>query len=128
MPGMKIHCSDCLELMGEEFPEVHRWLDQYAKDLPTPIFFDYHRSLLHNSYGLAIIRARWGEKAYEAGRIHLARDYDDCCLINRLRDRVAAAVMWFNNIENMEMMLIPSYMAAWEESLMAMLEDKDEDI
>ena len=68
---MKIHCHDCCELLGGEFAEVHRFLDQYAKDLPPPVFFDYHRSLLHNSYGLAVIRARWERKHMRPGEFIL---------------------------------------------------------
>lgn len=129
MPGMKVHCTDCRKLLGEEFPEVHRWLDQYVKDFPPPVFFDYHRSLVHNSYGLTIVRAEWGQKAYEAARLHLARDFDDNATIERLPKLVDRAVMWFNDVENMELTLIPSYMTAWKESLMAMLEEnKDDDI
>jgi hypothetical protein len=127
MPGSDVHCKDCKELLGETFGEVHAFLDQYTKELPPPLFYDYHRSLLHNSYGLAVIRARWGERAYEAGRIHLSRDYDDTCPVDKLLDRAPVAIMWFNDLDNMECHIKPYYMASWEESLVSMMEDTPEE-
>lgn len=132
MSYVEVHCKDCLALLGEEFREVHRWLDSYAKDFPPPVFYDYHRTLLHNSYGLEIIRTRWGEKAYEAGKLHLARDYDDCAPIERLPQLVDKAVVWFNNPENMELMFKPYYMSSWEECLVGLAtgerNDEDDDV
>lgn len=128
MSRIEVHRRDCQELLGEEFPEIHRWLDQYAKDFPPPVFYDYHRTLLHNSYGLAIIRAQWGEKAYEAGKLHLARDYDDSTPVERLPQLVDRALVWFNDPENMELIFKPHYMAAWEECLVGLAtEDKNDD-
>lgn len=127
MPYVNVHCKDCLELLGEEFAEVHLWLDKYAKDFPPPVFYDYHRTLLHNSYGLSIICARWGEKAYGAGRLHLARDYDDSAPIERLPKLVDRAIVWFNDPENMELLFKPHYMAAWEECLIGLLEENKDD-
>ena len=28
MADLKTHCEDCLEELGEEFREVHEWLDE----------------------------------------------------------------------------------------------------
>lgn len=122
MPGLEIHGKDCIELLGKPFDHVHRFLDVYAADFPPPVFYDYHRSLLHNSYGLAIVKARWGKEAYEAARFHLARDYDDSCSIGKLPSRVDVAVVWFNNLENMELHFMPRYLNCREEGLMAMLD------
>jgi len=127
MSNRAVHCKDCKEILDEDFNHVHAFLDQYTKELPPPLFYDYHRTLLHNSYGLAIIRARWGQKAYEAGRIHISRDYDDTCPVGKLVDRAAVALMWFNDLENMEMHIKPYYMAAWEECLISMIEDTPEE-
>lgn len=132
MSSIEVHCKDCLKLLGEEFAEVHRWLDQYASDFPPPVFYDYHRTLLHNSYGLSVIRAKWGSKAEEATKIHLARDYDDSAPVKRLPELVDKALLWFNDPENMELMFKPYYMTTWDECLVGLAKEdkdgKDEDV
>jgi hypothetical protein len=127
MPDHKVHGEDCIALLGEPFYHVHIYLDSYAKDFPPPVFYDYHRSLLHNSYGLTLVRQEWGEAAYKAGLIHLSRDYDDTCPVEKLLERSARALVWFNNLEHMELHLMPRYINCREEGLIAMLDWKRED-
>jgi hypothetical protein len=69
------HCKDCLVLLGKGYLDVHLFLDKMNKEFPYQIFGDYHRTFLHNTYGLAIIRDKMGEGAHQAGLIHLHADY-----------------------------------------------------
>jgi len=114
MARRTIHQADCLALLGDQFDHVHEWLDQYADVFHIRKFQDYHRSFLHNSYGLEIIGARWGGKAYEAGRIHLARDYADSVPISALRRHTDKALMWFNKMFEMKPHLHPYILRGWK--------------
>lgn len=125
MSDIEVHRKDCLWLFGQDYVHVHRWLDQYAKDFIVSVWNDYHRSFLHNSYGLEIIEAKWGDMAYEAGLIHLARDFDDVAPTGRLPKISLKALMWFNNLENMEAHVHPSTVKAWNgKSLVSLLYEK----
>jgi len=70
MSSRKVHEQDCIKRLGAPFTHVHKFLDQYAKYYGTR----EHRKILHNRKGLDIIRRRWGERAYRAGKIHIWRD------------------------------------------------------
>lgn len=74
MAGRDTHKRDCLKLLGNGFPEVHEWLDDYAKIFPPGIFDTYHRYFRHHKEGLKQIGKLFGDKAIKAGRIHLIRD------------------------------------------------------
>lgn len=120
MANIKQHCKDCVELLGKEFYETHKWLDQYVQVFGIGIFQDYHRSFLHNSYGVEVIKTRWGERAEEAAKIHLARDFDDRALIKRLPKLVNEAIIWFNDLTNMEIHMHPDVVKGWNnESLIS---------
>lgn len=122
MPPIEKHCRDCLELLGEDFLHVHEWLDQCARHFPPVVWNDYHRSFLHNGYGIAIVEAKWGNRAKQAALIHIARDYDDVRDSNKIVEIVNKALMWFNNIENMEPHVHPSTIRAWKgKSLVSLL-------
>ena len=54
------HEIDCLRILKSGFLEVHQFLDQYAYNWPPNQFVEYHRTFLHNSYGLLIIKANFG--------------------------------------------------------------------
>ena len=71
------HCRDCLRLLRKSYNEVHMWIDRMAGDFPIQLFQDYHRSFRHNSYGLSVIRSKFGPEAEIAGKIHLVRDCED---------------------------------------------------
>lgn len=114
MSQIEVHCVDCIELFGEDFLHVHQWLDQYAKDFPPVVWNDYHRSFLHNSYGVEIVKARWGYDAGMAAMIHLSRDFNDVALVNKLPEITDRALLWFNNLENMEAHVHPSTIRAWK--------------
>lgn len=72
MASFEAHCKECKEKLGEEFPHVHKWLDQFF------VKFDYdikHRDIRHHSGGIEEIRKIWGDKAAEAAKLHIATDF-----------------------------------------------------
>lgn len=116
------HVRDCKRLFNDKkrgYKEVHLFLDQYAEVFPVGFFSDYHRTFLHNSYGLEVIRSTWGERAYTAGLIHLYRDYIEAPITSLSLDTVMQgskkAVMYFNSdFDQLELHLDPSVIAAWK--------------
>jgi len=72
MADLKTHCRDCLEELGQEFREVHEWLDEAFK-----YFGPRHRDLRHNRRGVEEVRKRWGDKAARAAEIHIRRDEEE---------------------------------------------------
>ena len=75
MPRIKTHMRDCEAYLGAGYEEVHKFLDQYAEIFPPVHFFDYHRTFLHNSFGIEIVKLRWGKEGLMAAMIHLTGDY-----------------------------------------------------
>lgn len=116
------HIKDCQKLFKDKkkgYRDVHAFLDQYATIFPVEFYDTYHRTFLHNSYGLAIIRAIWGEKAHTAGLIHLYRDYLGHPIISSSLDNVmknsGKAIMDFNsNLYQFEPKLDPRIIAIWK--------------
>jgi len=115
------HIEDCKEIFksGKKgYESVHSFLDQYAEMFPVGFFDAYHRTFLHNSYGLAIIRSIWGDEAYIAGLIHLYRDYLSQPIIpltlGNIMKNSGKALMYFNSdFDQLEIYLDPSVIAAW---------------
>jgi len=70
MAALKEHCEDCLKQLGEEFKEVHLWLDEWFKYDKTI----KHRILRHHKEGVEEIRKRWGDKAAKAAELHIIMD------------------------------------------------------
>lgn len=106
MSRRTVHNKDCELILGKEFNHVHAFLDQYAS-IFTPIpYLGYHRTFLHNNYGLAIVKEKWGTPAQVAAKLHLIRDYVYTFGFGldaiSLRD-----VIKLNNIENYCKLLIP---------------------
>jgi len=102
MATIEDHAAECKKILGEPHWEVHRFLDQYAGAFPVDHFVDYHRTFLHNSYGLKIVEARWGLEARTAALVHLYRDYHEGSIshlsLKKILERVLTAVMWFNRM------------------------------
>jgi DNA-binding GntR family transcriptional regulator len=71
MAGHETHARDCLEQLGEEFGEVHEWLDEYFDSMGTQ-----HRSVRHHKEGIEEARKKWGDRAAMAAEIHIRRDFD----------------------------------------------------
>jgi len=70
MAKFETHCEDCARELGEDFAQVHLWLDE--------LFNEYgitHRKYGHHVEGVEEIRNRWGDKAARAAEIHIMRDF-----------------------------------------------------
>jgi DNA-binding GntR family transcriptional regulator len=80
---LKTHCRDCLEELGQEFREVHKWL-LFKYEGPERRI--YH----HNRRGIEEVRKRWGDRAAKAAEIHIKRDEEElrqAVLINDQREK-----------------------------------------
>ena len=71
MPSFREHCDESERLFGQPFPEVHRWLDEFAFRPPLGL---RHRRLRHHEAGIAEARKLFGEKAAAAARQHVISD------------------------------------------------------
>lgn len=69
MPTFERHCSDCKAALGNEFPEVHKWLDEFFVKMGSR-----HRSVRHHEGGVEEVRRMWGDEAAEAAAIHILAD------------------------------------------------------
>jgi hypothetical protein len=69
MADVKTHCRDCFEELGQEFKEVHEWLDEAFSYVGPD-----HRGYRHNRRGVEEVRRRWGDRAARAAEIHIRRD------------------------------------------------------
>ena len=68
---MKIedHEKACQQLLGQSFPQVHIWLDEYfAQGGPS------HRCRRHHIEGVEQVRSKWGNDAAKAAKIHILQD------------------------------------------------------
>lgn len=63
------HAKDCLDELGEEFREVHIWLDELFKILGPK-----HRDARHHRGGVEEVRKKWGDRAARAAEIHIIKD------------------------------------------------------
>lgn len=67
------HIAECMKKLGNPYEEVHKWLDRFAW-MADGSFDPNHREYLHNEDGIETIRAKWGDKAAEAARLHIISD------------------------------------------------------
>jgi hypothetical protein len=65
------HEKECVEILGEPFTEVHKFLDQYAF---TYQYGMRHRHKLHHLQGIEEVRSLYGDKAAEAAKLHILAD------------------------------------------------------
>lgn len=64
------HEARCQEILGQPWPEVHEFLDQFF-----PRYQSYsHRVILHHQAGIAHLRRRLGEAARAAAELHIRDD------------------------------------------------------
>lgn len=104
------HCKDCINLLGEHFNDVHMWLDHLVGLFPIQMFYDYHRSFRHNSYGLEVVKSLFGPLAQVAAKIHLVRDCEDwmCPLtfegysLEEILEKVPGSLLYLNDLNNMD--------------------------
>jgi hypothetical protein len=69
MPSRAEHCNDCLNELGEEFEQVHVWLDELFR-IKGPA----HRKFRHTTEGVETVRHKWGDRAARAAEIHILKD------------------------------------------------------
>lgn len=64
------HEDRCIAQLGQPFPEVHNYIDQY--------FFRYksysHRVILHHAMGIAHLRRRLGDYSKSSAELHVIDD------------------------------------------------------
>lgn len=80
MARLKTHKEDCMRLLGEEFEEVHLWLDEFARVWKPEKYLEYHRQFRHNQEGLDDIVELFGERGLLAAKIHFIRDTEEYTL------------------------------------------------
>lgn len=108
MAKLTVHAEDCKKYIGDEMWDVHKFLDQYAQVFPISHFIDYHRTFLHNTYGLAVVCQRWGEKGRKAGTVHLVRDWWEGPFVRgkknwsyeEIEAKLPKALAWFNKMRS----------------------------
>ena len=93
MPSFQQHCAASREVLGEEFREVHLWLDEFFK-LKGPA----HRQMRHHKEGIEEIRAKWGDKAAEAAELHISMDFFNGPIPSRI-DYIGGNGCWPVGIE-----------------------------
>ncbi len=70
MARTEIHCQDCLLELGEDFRQVHEWLDEFARQNILS-----HRKYRHHIEGIEKVRKIWGDRAARAAEIHIRKDW-----------------------------------------------------
>ncbi|MCK9295224.1 MAG: hypothetical protein M0P70_09065 [Desulfobulbaceae bacterium] len=81
------HCADCRRILGREWPEVHKWLDELSGQ-----YRDDHRRHRHHAEGIEKVRGIWGNEAALAAQVHIIVD---CWGIPRANDYVSGQVNKF---------------------------------
>jgi hypothetical protein len=71
MAALYQHVAECKVVLGNGWPEVHIWLDEYAAFYHSLLA---HRAFRHHCEGVEEVRRRWGDEAAKAAEIHIARD------------------------------------------------------
>ena len=65
------HNEATCKRLGQDFDEVHRWLDEFHGH---PRFATRHRKVRHHWAGIEQVRERWGDQAAEAAKFHILDD------------------------------------------------------
>ena len=71
MPSLKVHCAVSKERTGEEFKELHEWMDEPQKELGIN-----HRTQRHDTSFIDYVKERWGGKGVREFLKHIADDYE----------------------------------------------------
>lgn len=112
------HEADCKALLGKAYREVHQFLDQYAQDFPVSVFFEYHRTFLHNQYGINLVHVRFRGQADKAAMIHIVRDWHEMPLgemkMEWIRAKLGKALMHFSSLDQFDPRLDPGIVSAWK--------------
>lgn len=83
MSSLKDHCADCKLALGEEFKDVHIWLDEMYKYTPGDF---RHRAYRHHDLGIRQVKEKWGDKAAQAAEIHIRKDFPGLDGIPTIKD------------------------------------------
>jgi len=113
------HRRDTAFYLGDPCDDIHMWLDQYERHFPKEQFYTYHRSFLHNSYGVKVAAQIWGEKGRKAALIHIFRDYMQGTIQHMKPDAVyrqaqRALVYIDSHLEDDDPGLQPHIIRAWK--------------
>lgn len=112
------HCKDCGKLLGHAWFKVHQFLDQYAEIFDPWRFGEYHRTFLHNRYGIEVARSLWGSQAETAAIIHIVRDYMEMPIDGKdlkwIKYKLGKALVYFNNMDNFDPRLDPRIVKGWK--------------
>ncbi len=73
MPTFNDHCLKSQQILGESFPEVHLWLDEF---FGKPSYGSRHRYLRHHQEGIEEVKAKWGDRAAMAAEMHIRQDLE----------------------------------------------------
>jgi hypothetical protein len=71
MPSVKTHCAISQKRTGNDFAELHKWIDEPTKDLGSDHRIERH---YYNDDDKNTIKRRWGEKAVIEWLFHIALD------------------------------------------------------
>jgi hypothetical protein len=71
MSTFERHCQEYRGLFGEDFKEVHLWLDEFQG---TPRYRMRHRRVRHHEAGIQEAIRLFGEKAGQVARQHIISD------------------------------------------------------
>lgn len=74
MAKISTHCNDCLQILGNEYKEIHEWLDEYTKKWNPFIYLERHRKYRHHSSAIEYIEKKYGYYAAQAAKLHIIRD------------------------------------------------------
>jgi hypothetical protein len=69
MSDLATHCKETLEKLGQDFKEVHEWLDAFFPQMGPS-----HRKMRHHREGIEEVRALWGDAAAQAAELHIKAD------------------------------------------------------
>lgn len=118
MASVSEHERDCKILIGKAHRDVHRFLDQYAAYFPIGRFFEYHRTFLHNEYGLSFAQTLFGDEARTAAIIHIVRDWHEMPLgemkLEWVMSKLGKALIHFHNLDQFDPRLDPGIVVAWK--------------
>lgn len=118
MANITEHEHDCKLLLGKAHHNVHKFLDQYAGHFPVGRFFEYHRTFLHNEYGISLVQTLFGDESETAAIIHIVRDWHEMPLgemkLDWVMGKLGKALIHFHSLDQFDPRLDPGIMAAWK--------------
>jgi len=71
MPSFRTHCAISMKRTGNDFAELHRWIDEPTRELGPDHRIERHH---FNEDDKNTIKGHWGEKAFIEWLFHIALD------------------------------------------------------